>query len=428
MARKKFQTPPTLPETTQCRGLVIPASKEWLGLYSDALLDLTYAYNYEQVNATDLTPDEVAALAYQQYLAWLDSTCGSGGAVPTVPDLDTPLYRQNPTTGRWEYINNGVWTEPTGDNAIPDPAPRPEPTDPEKRCGAASNAANALRELYAAVLGAYNETLEPAVNQANIAFQVSTVIGSWFGPISASFLALSDFAWSTFTILLTEVTTDDWSDAFQEELVCILNKASEVVDGAVHFDWFTVNSNLVGILLPIIDEYVRVRWQVYYLLQTIGSQGLDLAGAATAVEGDCVTCDTWCVNLTPEELGVTVVRGFMNAAGEIEAGSGIEAYGTLDVDTSQCVITRVGIEYYAPGGSTATMLVSASPSNGPLYQVRVVGGGLPSVWISDDNVAWYSNSDSTHLEFYNAGNLADKVQRCIIMGTGINPFGIGSNC
>jgi len=305
---RKFLTPPTLPEDTQCRGLVLPASKEWLGIFSDALLATTYAYNYEQVNSTDLTPDAVAQACYQIYLAWLESTCGGGGC--TLPDLDSPIYRRNPTTGKWEYLNNGVWEEPTGENAIPDPAPREEPTEAEKQCGAASNAAHVLRELYSSILASYDEFVAPAVNQANIAFDVAVIVGSQFGPVSASFLALSDFAWTVFTQALTEITNDDWSDEFEQLLVCILQSASSVdEDGAVTFNFFDVNSNLVGFILPVIDEFVRVRWQVWYLLQMIGEQGLNVAGGTTAVEGDCITCDTWCYHATPQSLGFVPQQG-----------------------------------------------------------------------------------------------------------------------
>lgn len=437
MARKKFRTPPALPEDTQCRGTVVPASREWLGLYSDALLELTYAYNYEQVEPTDLTPDETAQAAYQQYLAWLDSTCGGGSAIPTLPDLDTPIYRRNPTTGRWEYLNNGAWVEPTGEDAIPEPAPREEPTEPEQKCGAASNAAYALRELYSAILSAYDETLAPAVNQANIAFQVAVAIGASFGPVSAAFLALSDFAWTVFTQALAEITEDDWSNEFQALLVCILEKASTVTDGVVTFDFFTVNSELVGFVLPVIDDFVRVRWQVWYLLQMIGEQGLNDAGGATAVEGDCVTCDTWCVTLTPSDFGFAPANGetFIDSNGWLTTpGGGFrQAYGTLAVDTSQCIIKRVGFVVVGNGASTATLQVQALPSDGPVVGTWYSQGmtGFPIGRTSNDNSAWGTNSDATTVHVYMSNDnygYAPQIRQVYIYGTGRNPFGVGSNC
>lgn len=434
---KRFLTPPTLPEDTQCRGLVIPASKEWLGLFSDALLELTYSRNFEQVNNTDLTPDEVANLCYTTYLAWLDSTCGGGAAVPTLPELDSPIYRRNPTTGRWEYLNNGEWVEPTGDDAIPEPEPREEPTEAEKKCGAASNAAHALRELYSAILGVYDDELSTAVNQANIAFQVATAIGAAFGPVSASFLALSDFAWTVFTQALAEITNDDWSDEFEELLVCILQGAATEADGVVTFDFFTVNSELVGFVLPVIDEFVRVRWQVWYLLQCIGEQGLNDAGGATAVEGDCVTCDTWCVTLTPAAFGFAPGNGetFIDSNGWLTTPSGgfRQAYATLAVDTSQCVIKRVGFAVVGNGASTATLQVQAQPSDGPVVGTWYSQGmtGFPIGRTSDDNSTWGTNSDATTVHVYMSNDnygYAPQIRQVYIYGTGQNPFGVGSNC
>lgn len=84
MVRKLFLTPPTLPGETQCRSVEIPSSQQWLGIFNQALLQLAQAYNYEQVNETDLTPEEVAAYCYQVYTAWIESTCSGGtGEIPT---------------------------------------------------------------------------------------------------------------------------------------------------------------------------------------------------------------------------------------------------------------------------------------------------------------------------------------------------------
>jgi len=77
MVKKLFLTPPNVPGETQCRSLEIPSSKEWLGIFNNALLQLANQYNYEQVNETDLTPEETAAICYLAYEEWLSSGCGS---------------------------------------------------------------------------------------------------------------------------------------------------------------------------------------------------------------------------------------------------------------------------------------------------------------------------------------------------------------
>jgi len=75
MVRKLYLTPASLPEGTQCRYLKIPSDPEWLGIFNNALLSLTNPWNFEQVNETDLTPDQVAATCYGIYVDWLDNSC-----------------------------------------------------------------------------------------------------------------------------------------------------------------------------------------------------------------------------------------------------------------------------------------------------------------------------------------------------------------
>lgn len=53
------------------------------------LLTGTNEYNYEQVNETDLTPAETAAICYGIYEQWLQSTCSEGAECPT-PYWDEP--------------------------------------------------------------------------------------------------------------------------------------------------------------------------------------------------------------------------------------------------------------------------------------------------------------------------------------------------
>lgn len=71
MVRKLFLTPPDTPGETACRSIEIPNSPQWLGIFNAAILMLTNPYNYEQVNEGDLSPDEVAAICYEKYVAYL---------------------------------------------------------------------------------------------------------------------------------------------------------------------------------------------------------------------------------------------------------------------------------------------------------------------------------------------------------------------
>lgn len=104
MVRKLFLTPPNMPGENQCRSLEIPSSPEWLGIFNQALLQLAQAYNYEQVNETDLTPDEVAAYCYQAYEAWLESTCAAG-----TDEIPTPFWDDVTDTDDQEPVGMQPW-------------------------------------------------------------------------------------------------------------------------------------------------------------------------------------------------------------------------------------------------------------------------------------------------------------------------------
>jgi hypothetical protein len=352
--------------------------------------------------------------------------------------LEGPIYRRNPTTGRIEYLQNGEWSEPTGADAIPAAATRGEATDPLKECGAASNAANALRELYFDILSVYNDEVDPYLNQIEMAGQFSAAVGTMFGPVSASFLALSGFAWEVFTAALAEITQDDWSTDFHEILVCILNKHATVTNSVVSFNFFNVNADLVGFILPVIDAHVRVRWQVWYLLQAIGEQGLNVAGGLTAVSGNCVTCDTWCVTLTPgqwESYGLYLTKGYINSSGhgkESYANGWYEFIAFLVVDTTDCVITRVGYTTgRLGGGANSNYTLWFYPSDTSNYLLATASGGGTETRITNDNPAYASNSGETTVRWTTGANGSDRgmnVYDLKIMGTGVNPFGIGSNC
>lgn len=434
MSRRAWLTPDTPPpEEERGRCFSVPDDLALVGAVTGALIPLTNADNWEAYGT--MTPQEAADIMSAAFESFVDSDCSNACPPPVLPVVETPIYRQNPTTGRWEYIGPDGWVEPTGDGAIPDPAAREEETEALQKCGAASNAANSLKELYSAILGVYDSEIEPLLNQIEIAAQIAVAYGTSFGPVSQSFLAYAGAAWETFTYLLDQITENDWNAAWMEELVCILNSNVTVTDGVAHFDLFNVNNDLVGFILPVIDDFVRVRWQTWFLIQCIGSQGLDIAGATTAVEGACVTCDTWCVSLSPGDFGFTQVsgyKGYIDSNGLIREewdGSVWQQRMEITVDTTNCVITRVGMVWDRTGGGSATYAkVWAEPVTSGLYADASQNFG--GTWLTADNPANHSNSNSTKVKTFSycAENKNFQVNTVTVMGTGINPFGIGSNC
>jgi len=433
---RAWLTPDTpAPESERCRRFATPDELAFVAAVSGALLPLTLPENWEQSGS--MTPDEAAGIMSASFESFVASDCEStGSGTCTLPDIESPIFRISPTTGHFEQLDNGEWVEPTGDYSIPEPDARPEETEDEQKCGAASNLVNALHELYDAIIAFKDDFIDPVLAQAEVAGQIAVSIGSQFGPISATFLALSGAAWEAFTYILAELTVDDWTEEFNEILTCILKEHIEITDGIASWNLSSVAADLVGFVLPVIDEHVRVRWQVWYLLQCIGVDGMTAGAARTDIEGDCATCDAWCVSVTPETLGFSTGSGvYYNSSGHliIDGGGFRQIYSTLVVDTSQCVITRIGLSVHTFGAATSTMQVEALPSEGPLSQVWYSVGmtGFPVGRTSDDNVGWYSNSDETTVSVYasndNSGSYV-AITNVLIMGTGRNPFGIGSNC
>lgn len=75
MVRKLYICPPETPETVVTRCVRVPANQEWLAVFNRALLMLTDPAQWEQLNETDITPDEAAAVAYDVYQEWLSGEC-----------------------------------------------------------------------------------------------------------------------------------------------------------------------------------------------------------------------------------------------------------------------------------------------------------------------------------------------------------------
>lgn len=94
MVRKLFISPPDIPEGEITRCLKIPASQEWLAVVNAAILEMTNPANYEQLNETDLTPEEAAASAYSMYETYLEGECGlmdCNDVLDCVPDIESTI-------------------------------------------------------------------------------------------------------------------------------------------------------------------------------------------------------------------------------------------------------------------------------------------------------------------------------------------------
>jgi len=91
MGRYGWLTPDDIPSTAECRALFIPASEAWLANVSGALLELTYAYNWEQFGT--LTPDECAARMQEMYddFTFIKTGCRMIGEIVAYAGATSPL-------------------------------------------------------------------------------------------------------------------------------------------------------------------------------------------------------------------------------------------------------------------------------------------------------------------------------------------------
>jgi len=113
MVRKLFLTPPqTVPLEVDCRTLKIPSHPLWLGIFNAAILQTTYAWNYEQVNDTDLTPDETAAMCYDIMIEYFQAaSCETGVPTPYWDDEENADDEEPIEEQGWYGIFDGTFRE-----------------------------------------------------------------------------------------------------------------------------------------------------------------------------------------------------------------------------------------------------------------------------------------------------------------------------
>jgi len=292
---REFLTPPSLPEENTCRSITIPNDKLWLGIFNSALLDTTYAYNFTQVNATDLTPEETAEICRQIVWDYFESVC-SAGEDCTIPGTELPPFRIG-VGGRIQQNVDGVWSEPEGDYALPEPEARTNPSEIDRICLAASNAANALAQVYETMIDAYNEDIDPVFGGVSWAGATGATILAALGVVSGGLVLVMYGVFTLFYEAFQFLTTDAWDEDFTNELVCILIDNANDDAGVVTFNYDGVINGIARATEIDANLLDLRRWaQIQYMMTFIGEQGLNLAGATTAITTpECDDCEpTWC--------------------------------------------------------------------------------------------------------------------------------------
>lgn len=360
--RKPFLTPPTIPEGLVCRTLQIPNSKEWLGIFNSALLEMLRPYNYEQVNDTDLTIDDTIALcnlAIHQF--WATEGCLTGCALP---ELGTPPFRMG-VDGHFEILDpvTGEWGTPAGEYAIPPTPPREESTSYERRCNAAANAAYVIGLVYEAITDEISLGGDQAQIIAATIAALVTALGGWIAAPVAAIIDLTIALFVGMIELLQVLGADVWTDGYQEYLKCLLYDCSTDAGDVVTFDYACIRENLyvgLDLLSPTVFYDAQIFAQVLFLIETITMDGLAAAGATTEIIDDDCSCGVHCMRVdfrvtNGSSVGVTIQGGTrvdgVGIQGVVSSGQR-DAWGFWNFPTNLHVL-ELGMSFVKTVGSGA---------------------------------------------------------------------------
>lgn len=314
-----YLTPDSVPEERDCRALLIPASSDWLAIFSGALTELAKSYNWQQQG---ITVDAALEVVNEVINGYYDGCANSGCTLPG----GMGILRLNPETGMIEQLVNGEWVTPIGDYELPPTPPRTEPTAEERRCLAAANVVNALEIMYEELTDAFSEGESTLEALGTLVGVVIGLLAAVFGSVLLALAAIVAILFETIYETIEFVGADLWTADFTDKLRCFFYECASDDGDVIHFDYQCV-INKIGAATEIDWSFneLRLLLQVGYLLNMLGSQTLDAAGALTAVDtADCGDCSPgWCfvVDLTDNDGGVE----FLSGAGSWTSGVGLVA-------------------------------------------------------------------------------------------------------
>jgi len=377
--QKGFPTPNDMPPDGGYVVFRIPKSNEWAGLILGAAQALAKDYNFYEWG--DLSPFEAAEKFRQIVNQAPYEQCGC-----TYPN-GSRVLRLN-STGHIEQLTDGEWTEPTDDYTIPPVPAREEPTCDERRCLAAANAANVLQQLYEEVSDAIAAGADNAEALAVLIGVAVVVIGGWLGLVLAALVTAIVGAFVGFVELAAMLGEDVWGTDFTDKLKCYLYDCASCDGDVVHFDFQCVRENMatyVDVLDINFITNLRLFGQVDFILNVIGADGLDAAGATTAItEDDCNECGNayqWDFTVSSADWGVVAGRGSGCCFGGLGFVS-VYNYGGLGNTEIRIgsptqpakTITRFIVEYSAEGNSDGNMY--DTPSTGFAFAAPIASPGV----------------------------------------------------
>lgn len=432
MPLKPFLTPEFTSEDWQCRTLRTPNNKEWLGVFNSALLEMTNEYSWEQVETSDLTIEEAIAIVQGILVEFFATEECTGDGACLQPDGSRVLSLS--LDGHIRQLANGAWEAPADDYTIPPVPEREETTALERRCAAALNAQNVLKEVYEVAADAIAGGLDEAEIIAAMAAYLVAAIGIWLG-LAIAALAFAVLALFRAFIEIAEfMTIDLWDAAFSDLLTCVLFGCASDDGDVVTFDFTCVNEQMAASVdLSGIDalNQLRLFGQVSFILNVIGVDGLNAAGATTAITtGDCDECEAWCHEFdfelddqgwSPDVLSGQDLAVWSSGNGWRRACSGSTPYCSRAVFIHievNAYLTSIGVETINQNHQQAGVAY-----NSPYYPSE--DGTLISE--TDAIVVWSPEQFVTTLgvgfdKTGAGGGLTSKIVRVVLNGTGTNPF------
>lgn len=309
MAKTLFVTPDFTSEVTQCRTLRTPNNAEWLGVFNKALLTMLDAYNWEQINDTDLTVEETIALTTVMIDEFWASEFCPDVAGCNLPGLESPPFRLG-VNGRFEMLDpaTGEWGTPTGDYEIPPVPAREEATEEERLCAAAANAANVMMLVYEAITDEISLGGDALQVAAAMVAALVTAVGGWIAAPVYAIIQLTIALFVGMIELLQVLGGDVWTTEFNNQLKCAFLACATDDGDVVTFNLDCIREELnqpPNLLNPTWFYELQLFAQVLFLLETITMDGLNAAGATTGIaEPDCDDCGE-CGDCTPETATTT---------------------------------------------------------------------------------------------------------------------------
>lgn len=443
----KFLTPAEVPAEVVCRTLKVPNSLAWLGIFNKALLAPTYAYNWSDDVPGNMTREEAAEAARVVVAEFLDGSLNC--ELCLLPD-GQPIFRLS-ELGTWQMLD-GTWGEPTGDYALPAYTARTEPTADERRCLAAKNAVNVLEATYEEMTDIAAANLDLAESIFAIGAFLAAIIVAPIGALAVAGMLVAVKS-VEFALAITEFVTEDvWTVEYTDALICTFLQNAIDIAGVVTFDFPQLQKDVLemAVVFDLTLRQQQLAVQVNFMLETIGAEGLDLAGETTAItDTDCDACiEEWCytVDLTadPWILDAITQSGWDGDFGTWSSGlgwiatlrynAGINSYAkglnvgipSLPATSTYTAVTAV-VDWYKSGTGLSMyiqMLPDEETTSPPTTENAVLS--IQGVWSSTTpfSVIGYPS-------FRNGSPPAQEgdmyLKTLTFTGTGTNPFGT-TNC